>query len=560
MNGLMVPKFDYLLNKWSVFQFQLEQFFVANDVADDGKKKAILLTSLTEGSYILLENLLSPTKLDSATATFSLCISAMKTHFKAPSCGFAERFKFYSATKSPCETTNEWAVRVRTLAAQCEFGNILSTVVRDKFIMGLERGPARDKIFLESLSLTFENALEIANNAEYIKNQYEVEVKSENDVNYMRRNNGRGAWQNDQPKQSLQYSRNQPMRIQQREHQRDVQEQQVRQGQLCARGHLKKMCKAKNMNFMEDDVAVTEDSLNLFSMLSEADGPIKVNVSINMNILNKFSKLFDGGLGLFKNSQASLKLKEGTTPRFFRPRPVPLTIREKVETEIDKLLSMGVLEPVDYSDWGTPIVPILKRDGGIRICGDFKVTLNKCIHVEKYPLPRIEEIFSKLHGGEEFTKLDLSMAYQQIELDQDSRKYTTISTSKGLFQYTRLIYGLASAPAIFQKIMDSLLAGLDGVVVFIDDILISAPNRELHVERVERVLRLLSEVGFKLSAEKCEFFCKKIKYLGHIIDKDGLHVDPEKVKSLENLLTTMELSLSRHLWETLQLMGKQKTQ
>ena len=127
------------------------------------------------------------------------------------------------------------------------------------------------------------------------------------------------------------------------------------------------------------------------------------------------------------------------------------------------------------------------------------------MNVEKYPLPRIEDIFSRLHGGEEFTKLHLSMAHQQVTLSQESRKYTTISTSKSLFQYTRLIYGLASAPAIFQRIMDTLLVGLYGVVVFLDDILISAPNRKLHIQRLEKVLKILKDAGFKLSAENSIF-------------------------------------------------------
>lgn len=140
-----------------------------------------------------------------------------------------------------------------------------------------------------------------------------------------------------------------------------------------------------------------------------------------------------------------------------------------------------------------------------------------------------------MHGGVEFTKLDLSMAYQQIVLDQESRKYTTISTSKGLFQYTRLIYGLASAPAIFQRIMDTLLTGLDGVVVFLDDILISASTRKLHVQRLENVLSILRNAGFKLSSDKCDFFCTKIKYLGHVIDKNGLHMNPEKVGDIANI-------------------------
>ncbi|XP_037811309.1 uncharacterized protein K02A2.6-like [Lucilia sericata] len=233
--------------------------------------------------------------------------------------------------------------------------------------------------------------------------------------------------------------------------------------------------------------------------------------------------------------KAVLKVKDDALPTFFRPRPLPLGLKDKVEASLESLVKLKILQPVEYSVCGTPIVKIMKKDVSIRICGDFKVTLNLYLMIEKYPLPRIEEIFAKLYGGEEFTKLDLSMAYQQIELDEESRKFTTISTSKGLFQYTRLIYGLASAPAIFQRIMDSLLAGLEGVVVFLNDILISAPNRKLHCERLERVLTVFRDAGFKLSPEKCEFFRKEIKYLGHVIDKNGLRMNPEKVRNITEI-------------------------
>ncbi|XP_036340257.1 uncharacterized protein K02A2.6-like [Rhagoletis pomonella] len=252
-------------------------------------------------------------------------------------------------------------------------------------------------------------------------------------------------------------------------------------------------------------------------------------------VVDKFPALWDGSLGCFKKAQAKLRLKEGATPKFCKPRLVPLAIQEKVEREIEKLVKLNVLEPVDFCEWATPIVPVLKKDGGVRICGDFKVSVNPNLWVDKHPLPRIEDIFSKLHGGQEFTKLDLTMAYQQIELEPASRKLTTIATTRGLFQYTRLIYGLSSTPAIFQKLMEGLLMHLEGVVVFLDDILITAPNRKLHMGRVESVLNILQKAGLKLAKEKCSFFSSSVEYLGHIIDKHGLHTNPKKVREIENI-------------------------
>lgn len=107
----------------------------------------------------------------------------------------------------------------------------------------------------------------------------------------------------------------------------------------------------------------------------------------------------------------------------------------------------GVLTPVQRSDWATPIVPVVKKNGNIRICADYKLTLNRVLEIDRYPLPRVEDLLVKLHGGQHFSKIDLSQAYPQLVLD-DTKKYTVINTHKGLFVYNRLVYGLSSSPGI----------------------------------------------------------------------------------------------------------------
>lgn len=163
-------------------------------------------------------------------------------------------------------------------------------------------------------------------------------------------------------------------------------------------------------------------------------------------LCNKYSELFNNELGEFNKFKVSLKLNENVTPKFFKPRPLPIALKEKVETEIDRLVNQGVLVPVEFSEWGTPIVPVLKSDGSVRICGDYKATVNPNlapIHI--YPLHRIEYLFSQLQGGQYFSKIDLSQAYQQILVDSDTQKVLTISTHKGLFTYTRLPFGIRTA-------------------------------------------------------------------------------------------------------------------
>jgi hypothetical protein len=126
------------------------------------------------------------------------------------------------------------------------------------------------------------------------------------------------------------------------------------------------------------------------------------------------------------------------------------------------------LEKVEFSDWATPIVPVLKPDGSVRICGDYKATINPYIDVQEYSMPSAEELFTQLNGGE----IDLSSAYEQVLLDDDSKQYVTINTHLGLYRYTRLPFGVAASPAIFQKTMDVVLNGLQGVGGILDDLII----------------------------------------------------------------------------------------
>nr|CAI5818049.1 unnamed protein product [Callosobruchus analis] len=133
-----------------------------------------------------------------------------------------------------------------------------------------------------------------------------------------------------------------------------------------------------------------------------------------------------------------------------KARPVPFALQPLVEEEIDNLVSQGVLEKVDMSEWATPIVPVVKSNGKVRLCGDFKVTLNPEILVDDHPLPTIDEIFAKMAGGVKFSKIDLSKAYLHLEVKPEHRHLLTLNTHKGLYRSTRLMFGIASAPAIWQ--------------------------------------------------------------------------------------------------------------
>ena len=208
-------------------------------------------------------------------------------------------------------------------------------------------------------------------------------------------------------------------------------------------------------------------------------------------------------------------------------------MREKIETELQRLQSQGVIDPVLSSDWAAPIVPVIKKDGTVRICGDYKLTINKELERDVYPLPRVEDLFSSLSGGTLFSKLDLAHAYQQLVLDEESRKLTTINTTKGLFRYNRLPFGVSTAPAIFQRTMENLLQSIDNVCVYLDDILVTGPSQEAHLKNLDLVLTRLETAGVKLKQQKCAFLLPEVEYLGHKITKYGLQPTAEKIRAIK---------------------------
>ena len=163
------------------------------------------------------------------------------------------------------------------------------------------------------------------------------------------------------------------------------------------------------------------------------------------------------------------------------------------------------------------IVPVLKKDGTVRTCGDYKVTLNGALQVDQYPLLQPNDLFTCVTGGTKFTKLNLSAAYQQLSLDAECRKLVTIDTHKGLFQFTRLPFGVASAPAVYQRTMDTVLQGIPQVIGYIDDILITGKTEAEHLSNLE-VLKRLLEHGVCLKKEKCQFLKDSVEHLGHHID------------------------------------------
>lgn len=225
-------------------------------------------------------------------------------------------------------------------------------------------------------------------------------------------------------------------------------------------------------------------------------------------------------------------MKDNTKPVALGARHVPYALKIKVENEIERLLKLGHLVKVETSEWATPIVPVLKNNGEIRICGDLAVTVNPNLNVTKRPFPHNDDIFQVLKKGLLFTQLDLPHAYMQIPVDKKSQKLLTITTHVGLFQYTKMTEGTASAPGEFQQIMNECLQGIPNTIAYLDNIFVTGSSNEEHVENLRRVCKRLEECGLRLNKAKCDFMKERIEVLGYVIDVNGLHKARSKVKAM----------------------------
>ncbi|XP_055922719.1 uncharacterized protein K02A2.6-like, partial [Eupeodes corollae] len=248
-------------------------------------------------------------------------------------------------------------------------------------------------------------------------------------------------------------------------------------------------------------------------------------------IKSKYRNVFKNELGTYKGNKIKLSISENAKPVFCKPRPVPLAWRSNIENQLNNLVKTGVLIPVENAEWGTPLVPIVKPNGDLRICGDYKTTVNKFLMDVKYPLPLINELFTSLQGNH-FTKLDLSNAYNQLVLDEDSQLLCAWSTHVGVFKMTRLPFGVKPAAAIFQKTIETLLRGIPNAINYLDDIVVTGATTADHMKTLELVLGKLDSVGLRLNESKCEFFKERISYLGFNIDRFGLSKNKDRIASV----------------------------
>ena len=267
----------------------------------------------------------------------------------------------------------------------------------------------------------------------------------------------------------------------------------------------------------------------------EYNGVTEEQKSKFKTMLNEFEYAFskdDYDIGSAENLMHDIELVEDAKPfKSYSYRPA-YKHREIVENHVRDMLKMGVIRP-STSNFTSPVVLAPKGDGSLRFCIDFR-PINKITKKDHYPLPLIEEKLNELVGSQFFTSLDLTSGYWQFGLTERSIPLTAFVCQQGVFEFTRMPFGLVNAGCTFQREMERLLWDVRGFcTVYVDDIMIFSANFDDHIDHVRAVLIILSRAGLKIKMRKCHFALNQCKFLGYLVDGQGVRMDPEKVKAIE---------------------------
>ncbi|GJR45101.1 putative reverse transcriptase domain-containing protein [Tanacetum coccineum] len=260
----------------------------------------------------------------------------------------------------------------------------------------------------------------------------------------------------------------------------------------------------------------------------------------DIRVVRDFPEVFPDdllGLPLVREIEFRIDLIPGASPVVRSPYRLAPSEMLELSNQLKELQEKGFIRP-SHSPWGAPVLFVKKKDGSMRMCIDYR-ELNKLTIKNRYPLPRIDDLFDQLQGACCFSKIDLRSGYHQLRVREEDIPKTAFRTRYGHFEFTVMPFGLTNAPAIFMDLMNRVCKPyLDKfVIVFIDDILIYSKSEEEHEVHLKTILDLLKKEKLYAKFSKCEFWLQEVQFLGHVVNRDGIHVDPSKIESVKNWKT-----------------------
>jgi ribosomal protein S27AE len=272
---------------------------------------------------------------------------------------------------------------------------------------------------------------------------------------------------------------------------------------------------------------------------AEQLGVLRVGLNVNHisrkltleDIKNRYPAVCEG-IGRLKDYQAKIHVDPNVKPIAQNPRRIPFAMRDKLELKIKELLQSDIIEPaVGPTPWVSPAVVIPKSADDIRLCVDMRQA-NTAIVRERHPIPTVDEVLQSMNGSKVFSKIDLRSGFHQIELEEGSRSITTFSCHLGLFRYKRLMFGISSAPELFQHIIQQVLVGCEGCENISDDLIIHGKDDEDHDKHLIGVIEKLMEKGLTINLSKCLIRLPEVEFFGHNLSGRGIAPTQDRVKAV----------------------------
>lgn len=313
-------------------------------------------------------------------------------------------------------------------------------------------------------------------------------------------------------------------------------------GRLSVKGEFtaKTVVKQKNFKFR---IIVVSSSLNN-NLLSRG-------AAYKMGLIKRVEEVRQdvfGTAGLLNTDPVPIKLTENAVPYCVSTaRRVPFPLQNKVKTELDRMKKAGVIREIkEPTDWCAPMVPVVKPNGNVRICVDFK-KLNQAVKRPHCMLPNLDDIAPKMAGATVFSTLDATAGFFQVPIAEESKPLTTFITPFGRFCFERVPMGISLGPECFQTKMKEVLDGLEGCDAIMDDTIVYGKTLKEHDQRLDAVLDRIAKSGLKLNKQKCHFRKKEVNFFGHVISAEGIMPDPEKVKAITEMSPPNDLTELRTL-------------
>ncbi len=285
----------------------------------------------------------------------------------------------------------------------------------------------------------------------------------------------------------------------------------------------------------------------LFSRTSEDMSLHEKNMYTDMlHEMEKGFQAHEDDLGHSTLVKHTMPMPDNTRPVKQRARPVPLAFKGEDEKAVQKMLKQGVVRP-STSAWASPLVLVFKKDSKtVRPCVDYR-KVNALTQKDAFPLPRTQDCLDTLAGAESYSTLDLASAFHQVAMNEADIPKTAFITRCGLYEFTKMPFGLTGATATFQRLMELALNGLqwNTCLIFVDDVIVFGKTFEEHLARLSQVLKRIIAAGLKLKPSKCHFFRKSVVFLGHLVSKDGVLPDPSNVERIQKMEPPHDMTTAR---------------